>query len=213
MRRPILLMTLILLAAAPAVAGTTVRTLKQDVPLDGASGVDLDVPVGDLTLRASDGPGVSARIEIRCPRTSSRCRRAAEDIVLKVRRSGRWLELEVKGFPRLASHSLSTDVELSLPRALSLQVDLGVGDVDIRGLTNDVEVDVGVGDVEATLPAASVRSVELDTGVGDVDLYTGGRRLDGSGFVGHHLDWSQGRGAAHVEVDTGVGDIEVRLEE
>lgn len=213
MRALRLSLTLALLTAVPAAASTTVRTLEQDLPVQGASAVQIKVPVGDLQVRPGDGDAVSVRMEIRCPHLGSRCRSAAEEIALKVRRHDRWLKLQVEGFPRVGGHSLSTDVELTLPRALAFQADLGVGEVEIRGLTNDVEVDVGVGDVEITMAAVSVRSVELDAGVGDVDLYTAGRRLDGSGLVGHHLDWDGGEGAAHVEVDCGVGDIEVELEE
>lgn len=217
MKRSTLLFTftlaMTLTAALPARAAI-VRTIEQDLALDGATGVQVKFPVGDLEAEGTGGDRIQVEVDVRCPASAgARCRDAAQDVTLKVRRSGSWLVLELEGFPRIRSHDLSADVRVRLPRALRFQADLGVGDVRAQGLENDVEVDVGVGDVELTLPAAKVRTVELDTGVGEADLSIGDQRFRGSGLVGKSLDWSQGRGVAHVEVDCGVGDVEVELEE
>lgn len=217
MKRSTLLFALALaltFATALPARAAVIRTIEQDLALEGATGVQIKFPVGDLEAEGAGGDRIQIEVDVRCPAGGgSRCRDAARDVVLEVRRSGSWLVLEVEGFPRVRSHNLSADVRVRLPRALRFQADLGVGEVRVRGLENDVEVDVGVGDVELTLPAAKVRTVELDTGVGEADLSIGDQRFQGSGLVGKSLDWSQGRGVAHVEVDCGVGDVEVELEE
>jgi len=197
----------------PATAAEPIRTFGETLELAGTTALQVKLPVGDLTVEGGRGKGVTVELTVRCPGEKDRdCQHKAEAIFLKSKRNGRWLVLEVDGYPHLGRHNLSVDVHLELPRALPFQADLGVGDVEVAGLTNDVEVDIGVGDARVRHREERARSVELDAGVGEVELYVDGRRITGSGLVGKGLDWSQARGEAHVELDTGVGDLEVILE-
>jgi hypothetical protein len=201
-----------LLPLSPAAADEPIRTLRQEVSLDGATAAQVKVGVGDVRVTGSRRGNASVTVDIRCSLSDrERCRERAGHIGLEIRRDGDWLVLAVEGFPRLGGGGLSADVAVELPAGLRFQADLGVGDVEVRGLESDVEVDVGVGDVTLELPAGKVRSVELDTGVGDAVLDVEGGRVTGAGLVAKGLDWSRGKGEAHVNVNSGVGDITVEL--
>lgn len=203
----------LLLAAVPAVASAATRTMDQDIDLGGASALQVKAPVADLEVVGDGGETVRVHVRLSCSSTAGRrCADAAERVSLKTRHDGPWLVLEVQDFPKFSNHGLSADVHVTMPRALRFHTNIGVGDVRIEQLENDIEVDTGVGDVDLTLPASKVRKVELDTGVGDAELSVAGGTTEGTGLVGKHLDWSQEGGVAHVEVDSGVGDVKVRLE-
>jgi hypothetical protein len=118
---------------------------------------------------------------------------------------------------------------IELPARLSFELDLGVGDVEVRGLAGGVSADIGVGDVlvegvsgDVTIDLgvgdASVRaaaghygSVAGSGGVGDARLTVRGERVSSSGFVGHSAEWT-GDGPHFIEIDVGVGDAKVTLE-
>ena len=94
---------------------------------------------------------------------------------------------------------------------MAMEMNIGTGNVAVRGFDRNLEIDVGVGDVEATLPKSAVKVLEMDTGIGNIYLHLGDQTLRGAGMVGSHLDWSQGQGHAEIEVDCGVGDIDITL--
>jgi hypothetical protein len=205
---------LALLIAAPPLAAdddVRVRTLEQDLPAAGVRAVSFHGPVGELDVEATGGDTVRIRIVFQCDEDSSRCRNAAEDVELEVRRRGDLLHLELEDWPKIGSRGLSVEAEVEIPRDLALEIDWGVGEIDVDGMEGDLEVDLGVGEITVRTAEAAVSSVEMDVGVGEVELRVGGRSIEGDGFVGRSLRWSRGPGAADVELDSGVGEILVEL--
>lgn len=203
-----------LLVAGPALAvePAPVRQLDQQNSLEGATAVNLKVPVGDLTITGSSRDNVAVHVDIHCKKSDrSNCLDAAGRISLAVRRDGNWLVVDVDGFPKLGGGGLSADVRLEMPAGLRFQADTGVGDIEVSNLENDIEIDTGVGDITVRAATAKVKSISADSGVGDVTLTLDGNRVSGSGFVGKGLDWSGGKGSAHLELDSGVGDIAIEL--
>lgn len=207
------LLTCLTLVALPVHAATTVRTLDSEVSLSGATTTKVKSSVGDLVVVGEGGDKIKVHADIQCSNAGDAdCKEAAERIAIGSRRSGDELVIEIEGFPRLTSKGLSVNARVELPRALPLSVHSGVGDITVSGMMGNVEIDTGVGDVRVTTQSNHLRSIGLDTGVGEVELKIDGQTIEGAGFVGKGLDWSQGKGSATLEVDTGVGDISVTLE-
>lgn len=208
------LLLLATLVAAPAAADsrTRVRTVDRDLPSDGVRSVSLHGPVGEVEVLASSGDEIHLSATFECDDDSSRCRDAAEDVDLDVRTRGDLLHIEIDDWPKLSNHGLSVDVRLEMPRNRSLEIDWGVGEVDVDGLEADLEIDLGVGEVNVRAPESAIGSVNIDTGVGEAELRVGGRSIDADGFIGQSLRWSGGPGDAHIEVDNGVGEIVIKLD-
>lgn len=201
------------LAALPAHADVTVRRIDQDLDTAGARSVGFHADVGELHVVATSGSSVRARIELLCERENdTRCRGAAQDVKLRIRHRGDRLQLAVDDWPKLPNKRITLRARIEVPRDLDLEIDMGVGEITVRGMERDVEVDVGVGEVSIEMAEAAVREVHLDTGVGEVEMQVGGRTIDGTGFVSSHLTWRHGPGSARVEVDAGVGEIAVILQ-
>lgn len=104
-----------------------------------------------------------------------------------------------------SSGGLSLIVEV--PSDISVNIEIGSGDVEIGAITGAVAIDTGSGDVEAVRIDGAA---EVETGSGDVQL----------GPVGGGLDVSTGSGEVEVEltssapasVETGSGDVELALD-
>ncbi len=201
------------LGPAAARADVTVRTLSQDLAVDGARQVGFHSQVGELDAEATDGDSVRVEVAVLCDEAhEEHCREVARSIDLEIRKSGSRLGIEVTDWPKLRDRGLSVKAHLLVPRGLGLEVDMGVGEVSIRGLEGDLEVDLGVGEISVVAPEKAVRSVDMDTGVGEVDLVVGGHTTQGHGFVGGALKWKDGPGTATIELDSGVGDLRVELQ-
>jgi hypothetical protein len=90
---------------------------------------------------------------------------------------------------------------------------MGVGELEVAGVDDDLSIDLGVGEVDVSVPEARFRSVDLDAGIGEASLRLPEGRYQGrrSFLIGSELDWHEGRGQAALVVDLGVGEVEVRL--
>jgi len=210
LRSPSIALALLIAATAPAAAGEE-RSIIQELPLQASQSVQLKVSVAQVLVEPTDEQIVRASMVVRCEKEPEACRKKLDRIELVMTSSSDRLLVTTEGLKR-TSTGLQVSIRLEVPRDRALELDIGVGDVRVRGHEADLEIDIGVGDVELTLPQTAVRSLELDTGVGTARLSNALGEHTGSGFVGSHFSWSQGSGVATVEIDTGVGEIEVDLE-
>lgn len=232
MRRLLGLSTLALLAALPAAADVTVRTLSQQYSAAAADKIHLDIPVGTLEVVAVPGNRVKVDVKLDCDRASQqRCVDLAKRLELVEDGGGDKVRVRLKGWPKASGNkSLEVHVRAEVPRDLPLKAelgvgelkvsggqrrldaDVGVGEVDITHEQGDVDVSVGVGEATVRMREAEVASAALEVGIGETGLRVGGKRYSGSGFLGGDLKWKKGRGAARIHADIGVGEVSVKLE-
>ena len=212
MKQILLPVAAVLLWAASVSADEVVRTLDKQLSAGNVAGISLDFPVGEVVVEAAAGRQVQVRVELECDsRRESRCVEAARGIELVSTVSADRLRVGLKGWPKSGTRGLEATYRVSVPRDLPLRADLGVGELRISGLENDLEVDLGVGEVNITMAESAVASVNLDTGVGEANLTAQGRSWESSGFIAKELSWRKGTGKAEVRVDCGVGEANVRL--
>ncbi len=211
MKKLILPLAAILLGALPAAADDVVRTLNQAFPVNAATEIDLDFPVGELIVEAWDEPQVKVEARLECDSKSGRCAEAAKALRLTANTSPQRLSVELQGWPKGGTRGLEAHVRVKVPRDLPLTAALSVGEMTISGMESDLDADVGVGEVRVAMQKSAVSSVHLDTGVGEAHLSAGGKRYESSGFIAKELSWTRGTGQADIEVDCGVGEINVEL--
>ncbi|MCU0233405.1 MAG: hypothetical protein MUE90_05160 [Thermoanaerobaculales bacterium] len=233
MRHLILASILVAGCAAPGVAADT-RTLSGAVPAEGVEAIALDSSIGDVEIRAVEGAREITVEVLLTPRRGgffSSKKRAEQDVEaasLSIKLSGGTLALHVapKGGD---DRRFEEDWRIELPPTVALELDHGVGDIDIRGPASrievdagvgdvrieagagDIAVDIGVGDVLVRAPAAAYASAEASCGVGDVRMTAAGERVESGGFVGTSASW-KGLGGGRIEVSAGVGDAVITLD-
>lgn len=225
---------LVVVALALVVVASTAgaRTLEQETDMTGVDTLILEIGVGDVVITAAEGATAHATIEL-APRRGgffSSLKRAERDVAeaeLSVRRDGSTVTMKVAS--RSDDRRFEEDWTLRMPTGVSLELEMGVGDLEIHDtdarveielgvgdttLTargGDLSIEVGVGDVQITSDLGDTGLVEAEAGVGTVTIRAGAETVHGEGFVSHAARW-RGDGAASIDAESGVGDIRVRLE-
>lgn len=230
MHRHLLTLVVTAVAAVPAYAGT--RTLTADVDAAGLAAVAVDSGVGDIEVATTDEATIAVEVVLKPRRgglfssmKDAEAEVAAAELVTTV--DGDILRLRVRSTSD--DHRFEERWTLHLPARLALGLDVGVGDVAVRGVGGGVTVDSGVGDVRLEVPggdlavdtgvgdvtirstAAAYGHVSGSGGVGDARIRVHGETLGKGGFVGSEASW-RGDGPGSIKADTGVGDITVELE-
>ncbi len=218
--------------AAGAWAGEN-RTLEHRTPAAGIERLTLDAGVGDVTISAGPGDEIVARVTLKPRRggiplfsSNREGRRQVEEASLEAHRDGTTLELSVP-VPDKEHRKFEERWEITVPARLavdldagvgnvkitglsgSITIDAGVGDVDVESAGGDIKIDGGVGDIEVTAPAASVGRVEISAGVGQCEIHTGERTIKGKS-LGCDAAWT-GQGSATLKIEAGVGEVTVKL--
>jgi len=99
-----------------------------------------------------------------------------------------------------------------VPRALAVDIEMGVGELDIDGLEGDLDVELGVGEADIHASRALANHVSVDAGIGDAEIRGGGSSTRSRSFIGSHAVWTDGDGRSAVHLHVGVGDATVRLD-
>ena len=215
MRRYVLLLIATALVAAAAQAGSKTREISRSFTLEADQILRLDLSVGEIRIEGAEIDKVEADLRIECRWGNDEdCERLLEKVDLESRETSRRLILEVVSDSSWRKTKLEIEGDFRVPRGVALEVDMGVGDLTIEGVTADLSADLGVGEVSIRLPAAVVRSVGLDAGVGEAKLLGAGTFVEGrrSMLVGSEVFWDEGEGEARVRADVGVGEATVYLE-
>ena len=179
----IVVAVVLLAALAGAAAGDVeVRTISRTFELEADQTIVLDVPLGEVFITPGESDEVAIEVVVRCESDSRRCRERAEEIYLSI-----------EGYSNKLTSRPSVEVELRLPAATNIEVDMGVGTLEIEDLAGDVEVELGVGEVIVFTDRGAIGSLDLTVGV--------------------EIFWDEGDGEAHYAIEVGVGEIEVRLED
>jgi hypothetical protein len=198
--------------ACPLVAGDTVRTMKGQHSLESGQTLRLDIPVAEISIEGSNRDDILIETRIECEHSSRKCRERAEDIRYDSRSSRNFLDLTLEGFPKNTNHGPTVEIRIVQPRYLPIEIDLGVGELEIFEVEADLRIDLGVGEVEISMPREAIASVEVEVGIGDAELHPRVDHVDRSGFLGSDLSWRGGSGDSEIVIEVGVGDVEIELE-
>lgn len=203
----------LLVPAGTALADRYLEAEPKAYALEGVRELSLDFPVGSLYIEGDDGTTVRVSVRVRCRSGSlSDCQERARKVVIDRGQTGTTLTLRFEGIPKTNSHRLSVEARLFVPRALATRIEMGVGDLDTRDLSGDLDVQLGVGDLDIRGAAANYRAVRAEVGVGDASVRTQSGRFQGEGFIGRSVRWAEGTGPSSVRAHVGVGDVTVVLD-
>ena len=197
--------------APPAAADRRVRSLTGDMATTGIERIELRLPVASVRIEPSPDDRVRVDLEVRCSFDSEGCEERAERLSLDSSRDGSTLRVRVDGMQSLRSLRLKIKGRILVPNGKAIDINLPVGELEIRGVTGDLDVDVGCGEVTIAMREHDVRSVRMGVGVGEANFSVAGRHIEGEGWLGQKVRWSEGPGASRVAVSLGVGELGIRL--
>lgn len=213
MRRIWTLAAFLVLGLAASARATEIPIDQLSVPVPRDKEVRIDFPVGELQVEPSARSRISLDLTAKCKRWGrDDCEENAERIRIEAEEVGGVLRIRVKNYPKMHSGGFSLHGVLRLPRELALRVEMGVGELRITDIEGDLDVDLGVGEADIRTPGRAVRSVEVATGVGDASVVAGGGRVRRRSFISSSASWDEGRGRSTVSLNVGVGDATVRVD-
>jgi DUF4097 and DUF4098 domain-containing protein YvlB len=218
------LLFLVALAAASAAQSRETFTLAAS----GCRMLRIDCGAGSLKVVGegnSDKIEVNAVLDVRGLAENELPDFKKEHVELKLEQTGDHAVLIAKiesGFSLenlFGGHDARIDLEVRLPRRLSLAVDDGSGDIEIREIDGGLDLEDGSGSIRVTNVQGPVK---IDDGSGDMQLagLKGGVKIiDGSGDIelkdaGGDVSVEDGSGEIRlyhvlgsVRIDDGSGDI------
>jgi hypothetical protein len=183
------------------------KNITRTLNVDELDSLRIEFPVGELEVEIWDGESIELDIELKSERSWLSWRRhKVDDIELEVSTSGG----EV--FLRIDADKLNQHWVVKMPAKLALGIDLGVGEIRINGLENNLAVELGVGEIEVVAATDNFDHINASVGVGDATLRGFGPDTGNKhSFVRADAHF-EGRGDYQIEVELGVGEALIRLD-
>ena len=210
MKRFFFLFALLFAATAAAHADRVLDTSK---PSTDITEVVMEIGVGDVEVVADDSVTISAHVEIERKSGSfwgsHSSQREIEALEIDTRVEGHTMTLRLRPESRHNKH-YSENWTVRLPANCAVKIKQGVGNVVVRDVAGALDIELGVGDIEIDGLYASFGRISAECGVGDVTVRTPEKRERGEGFVGHEVR-TKGAGSAALNAEAGVGDVTIRL--
>jgi len=199
------------------------RTLTANESDQGLNSFSVEGHVGKMHILASTSSGIRVRVDIK----RERLRGNPQGVDLRTSRNGSTLVISLSGDARDLEEAWS----LEIPAHLRVQVNLGVGDLNVRGVQGGIKAKVGVGSVKIDVPEGNI---DVESGVGQITAKTATNsygNIDVRGNVGNasvriegqeirqqdrppgpgeHITYN-GRGRDQIQIRSGVGNAELTI--
>jgi len=213
MKRICLAIALAATVAGPVLADDYLEAEPKTFDLEGAKRIRIEFPVGKLTLEGDDGQTVRVQIRVDCKETETAdCRDEARRIRVDHGIAGGQFRLDFSGVRRdWSGHHISVIAHVLAPRSLAAELNMGVGQASVIGLSRDLDLELGVGELSVRAQQADYRDVEAESGVGDAMIETREGHVRERGFIGHSARWNDGKGSSFIRAHVGVGQAAVDL--
>ena len=186
----------------------------QTLPTQGPIILNVNVPVGDVVVRAGSEPQVKVEATRRAWGISrARAQEVLDGITIQVRQTGDQVWVEATGLSATGrpGQSPRADLVVTVPRQTSLNLDVKVGRVTASGVHGDVWVRTDVG--QATLTdVAPVEQLDVRTRVGNVELagpLTPAASYEIVSDVGRIAVWLPADSSFSINARSDIGDVEM----
>jgi hypothetical protein len=200
-------LALLLMVPVPADADTSAMIASKTIDPGSAQKLVVDFPVGKLEVIATDAQEITFSVELRCERSRD-CEDLVEDVraIHEVRDDEVRLRIEDSKWHK--DHHLRGKIEV--PRSMSVEVAMNVGELEIEGVEKDLEVRMSVGEVDVRVAENALKSVDVRVSIGDASMRPrGGSNV--RGWLGKRIDWDRGTGSSRLDIDLSIGEANIRL--
>ena len=184
-------------------AAASAKQLSAQFPAAELTQLEIQNGVGEVKIEQSSDATISIEVKVK-PAKKWLFKEADTDSAT--------LESSVKA-GRLTLSVPMDDTEqewlVKIPKGMALDLQLGVGEIDITAQAADIDAAIGVGSFEAEVVLSNYKDVEMSAGVGEVSVKTTEKVKEDRHLVGGDIHF-HGNGSANISVDVGVGDAVVR---
>ena len=202
MKTKIALSILAVLFTTAAMAKDSVQ-LKETISVGENVDIHFDIPVGSLEVTTHDGNEIVIDVKVKEADNDWFKSVDLDDAEIDIDQNKRRVRLNID------LKDTVQDWEVKIPEDASIDVNIGVGGVEIEDFSRGADIDVGVGEVDIELTSTDYREIELEAGVGGTDLRGFDDYHNERNMVNESIEW-HGNGKYEINIDVGVGDIDVR---
>jgi len=194
-----------LLTTSAAAFADNEKILTKEIALDNISHLVLDAHVGSVKLSASNDNQIHIYVKVSSKDGWSLFKSNPEDAELKIDNDGQRIKVS------LNDDEYGEEWKIEIPQLDSIDADLGVGEMTIKGLSANMSVDVGVGEVTIYSVADAYGSAKAESGVGAASVHSAiGQAKQNRSMVSEEVSWV-GKGQYSIDVEVGVGDASIKL--
>ena len=180
------------------------KRISESLEMTQGQNLEIDFPVGSIEIIIVEGNELTIDIAIEGKDEGWFSQgHDVSNVTLEKRIKENRVSLEI------SEDNLNQEWTIKVPKFAAIDIELGVGSVNVEKLTNSLEVDVGVGSIKIDTTLNDFKSVELSSGVGDTSMKGFENVKSTRNVVSSELNYT-GSGEYSIEAEVGVGDIKIR---
>lgn len=195
---------LTLIAALSCVsASASAKQLSAQFPSAELTRLEIQNGVGEVKIEQSNEATITVEVQVKP---------AKKWLFKEADTNSAKLESSIKAGRLIVSVPMDdTEQEwlVKIPKGMALDLQLGVGEIDIQAENADISAAIGVGSFEADVLLSNYKDVEMSAGVGEVSVKTSEKVKEDRHLVGGDVHF-RGNGSADISVEVGVGEAVVR---
>ncbi|NQZ07177.1 MAG: hypothetical protein HRT35_08445 [Algicola sp.] len=207
MKKSLVALALFTTLASSTVMAKDVKRISKTMDVEQGQKISLNVPVGSLDVQTCDCNEITIKVTVEPSNNKWGFFSSGADVdnaELKIRERSSGLSFEID------EDDTKQKWKVTLPASSALDIDMGVGSVDVEDLSNSLNAEVGVGQISVDLSGDNYQRIELESGVGDTSI---------DGFSGVKTKRSvvsseasfRGDGEYSISIEVGVGSADVDL--
>lgn len=181
------------------------RTISQSYSPKSAAELAIEVPVGSIELTTYNGDSVEVSVTITPKNDDSWFSKNVnlDKFEIESKHSTNELSLTID------SDDIQQEWVVKVPQSMALELEMGVGKIDVEALTNSADIEVGVGNVTVETTLDDFRAISLESGVGKTSVKGFDKNIEHSkNMVSSDVKY-RGEGQHHINVEVGVGNAKV----
>jgi hypothetical protein len=202
MKKQLLCATIALLIASSAYASDS-KHIQDSFTIATDSTIFLEVEVGEIEITTHDGDELKLEVLVSERDQHWFASADVDDAELEKDINGSNVHLQIK-----IDDTLQT-WRLTVPKSAHLNINLGVGEIDIDNASRNIDVELGVGEADIRLADDDYANIELESGVGSTDIRGFKGTKNHHALVSEEASW-RGSGKYTIHAEVGVGEVDVR---
>ncbi|AQS39376.1 hypothetical protein Sps_04273 [Shewanella psychrophila] len=192
--------------AVTSASADSAKSLSQTYAYDGQK-VLLDMDIGSVKFIATDEQDIHVEVLVTPSESnwfSLWSSLDISDVELDVVEASKEIELKLT-----EQDDVKQEWIVYLPRHAAINLNMGIGQVEVNNMENSIDIDLGVGHAEVNHEIL-FSSVSLESGVGEVSVNLQGQQVDvDRNFVMQTYEREDETGFGRLNVNVGVGQIDV----
>ncbi len=220
MRNLLLLTALIVLAAPAAADETVIHSFSSAMPRGTVRRVIVDIPAGEIAIR--NGPTDRIRVsghverEVDGYRSRDKQQRIVNDIGAEIFVNGEEALVRRSFGPNARSWSAQSwhsgyHLTVEVPRGMDVDIETRIGELTFEGDFGNVSADLRAGEIRLRMPRASVHELNASVRIGEVHTDFGEEREDREGLFPGSTHFLNLAGRSRINLHTTIGELNVTL--